>query len=81
METHDAHYRKIELTGIEPIVEMERINCMDLPEEYHAIARRNLSRALAAKHRMRLGHKDDPAMEKAKAANYDYRAKHGTWRP
>lgn len=79
MNKHDAHYREIEKTGVEPIVEMEGVICRDLPPELHAIARRNLSLAMATKHRLRAGKKGPPEMDLEKARNYEHRARTGRW--
>lgn len=76
---HDSHYREIEAMGVEPMKVMEVIIVAGIPPEYHAVARRNLSAALEAKYLMRLGHKDDGEKELAKAANYNHRARTGTW--
>jgi len=78
-EKHDAHYREIEAMGVEPMKVMEVIIVAGLPSEYHATARRNLSAALEAKYLLRLGHKDDGQKELQKAANYNHRARTGTW--
>lgn len=78
-EKHDSHYREIEAMGVEPMKVMEVIIVAGIPPEYHAVARRNLSAALEAKYLMRLGHKDDGEKELAKAANYNHRARTGTW--
>lgn len=79
MNLHDQHYREIEATGEEPIIAMERVMCQDLPPYLWNIAKRNLSHALAVKHEMRSGYKDDPAKEQAKAENYRHRARTGEW--
>ena len=76
---HDEHYRKIEGRGVEPIEVMETIICNGLPAEFHAIAKRNLNIAQANKYFMRLGEKDSPEKELAKARNYLHRAVHGCW--
>ena len=81
---HDEHYRKIEASGeVSPIVKMEETVCLDLPEELHAIARRNLSLALAQKYRLRAGHKagEDAHKERDKEENYLHRATTGEWLP
>ncbi len=81
---HDDHYRKIEESGeVSPIVRMEATVCLDLPEEFHAIARRNLSLALAQKYKLRAGHKDgeDAQKERDKEMNYLHRATTGEWMP
>jgi hypothetical protein len=67
--------------GVEPIAVMEAIICAGIPAEFHAIARRNLSAALAAKYLLRLGHKDEGGKELDKAANYVHRSRNGEWRP
>lgn len=76
---HDEHYRKVEGRGVEPIEVMETIICNGLPAEFHAIAKRNLNIAQANKYFMRLGEKDSPEKELAKARNYLHRAVHGCW--
>lgn len=76
---HDEHYRKVENRGVEPIEAMETIICNGLPPEFHAIAKRNLNIAQANKYFMRLGEKDAPEKELAKARNYLHRAVHGCW--
>lgn len=76
---HDAHYREIEATGIEPIRVMEQIATAGIPPEFHEIAKRNLAAALSAKHLLRMGHKDEGAVELDKAGNYAHRARHGRW--
>lgn len=76
---HDEHYRKVEGRGVEPIEVMETIICNGLPAELHAIAKRNLNIAQANKYFMRLGEKDSPEKELAKARNYLHRAVHGCW--
>lgn len=79
MNLHDSHYRDIRAIGEEPIIAMERAICEDLPPYLWKIARRNLCYALALKHEMRSGYKDDPAKEQTKAANYRHRARTGEW--
>jgi len=76
---HDEHYRKVEGRGVEPIEAMETIICNGIPAEFHAIVKRNLNIAQANKYFMRLGEKDTPEKELAKARNYLHRAVHGCW--
>lgn len=78
-EVHDAHYRKIESRGVEPIEVMETIICNGIPPEYHKIAKRNLHLAQATKYMIRQGEKDAADKELAKAQNYLHRAIHGCW--
>ena len=81
---HDDHYRKIEESGeVSPIVRMEATVCLDLPEEFHATARRNLSLALPQNSKPRAGQKDgeDAQKERDKEMNYLHRATTGEWMP
>lgn len=80
---HDEHYRKIETQGVEPIVAMESVACLGLPQELTATIKRNLNLALAVKHITRCGEKDGQHAntEIAKAQNYLHRAMTGGWRP
>ena len=80
LNNHDEHYQRIEARGVEPIAVMESIVCAGLPEQYHAIAKRNLSLALGVKYALRLGEKDAPEKELAKMDNYLHRARCGEWR-
>ena len=76
---HDDHYREVESRGVEPIEVAETIICNQIPEEFHAILKRNYSLAQAGKYFMRCGTKDDPSKELEKAANYLHRARTGKW--
>ena len=81
---HDEHYRQLEARGVSVIAEMEREVCRDIPAEFHAIARRNLSNAMAKKYELRLGtkgHAADHMADLDKRDNYRHRAQHGCWRP
>lgn len=80
---HDEHYRKIETQGVEPIVAMESVACLGLPQELTATIKRNLNLALAIKHITRCGEKEGQHAntEIAKAQNYLTRAMTGGWRP
>lgn len=76
---HDEHYRRVESRGVEPIEVAETIICNQIPEEYHAILKRNYNMAQANKYFMRCGVKEDPIKELEKASNYLHRAMHGKW--
>lgn len=78
-EVHDAHYRRIESRGVEPIEVMETIVCNGIPPEFHQTAKRNLHLAQAAKYMIRQGEKEASEKELAKAQNYLHRAIHGCW--
>ena len=83
-DNRDEHCRQLEARGVSVIVEMEREVCRDIPAEFHAIARRNLSNAMARKYELRLGTKGGSADHMAdldKRDNYRFRAVHGCWRP
>jgi hypothetical protein len=79
MTAHDDHYRKIKSIGVEPIEAMETAICSGVPEQYHQLLRANLNRAMACKHILRCGEKDQPKKEMEKAENYLFRAQHGRW--
>jgi hypothetical protein len=76
---HDAHYRAIESTGIEPITLMEQILCTAIPAELHDQVKRNFNAAMSAKYLLRMGHKDAANKELDKAINYAHRSRHGKW--
>lgn len=80
VSNHDDHYQRIEARGVEPIAVMESIVCAGLPEQFHAVAKRNLSLALGVKYALRLGEKDVPEKELDKMDNYLHRARKGEWR-
>jgi hypothetical protein len=80
MSNHDDHYRRIKAKGIEPILMQESIICQSIPEEYHAIAKRNLSLAQAVRYIARAGEKDQETADIEKAENYLHRARTGKWR-
>jgi hypothetical protein len=80
MSNHDDHYRRIEAMGIEPILMQESIICQSLPEEFHAIAKRNLSLAQAVRYIARAGEKGQETADIEKAENYLHRARTGKWR-
>ena len=76
---HDAHYRAVELSGVEPIVVMEQILCTNIPAELHDQVKRNFNAAMSAKYLLRMGHKDAADKELDKAINYAHRSRHGKW--
>lgn len=83
-DNHDEHYLQLEARGVSVIDAMEREVCLGIPSEFHTIARRNLSNALALKYSLRLGTKGGAADRLAdldKRDNYRHRAQHGCWRP
>lgn len=74
------HYEEIkDASGMEPIDIMEAAACLDIPQEYHQVARRNLNVAQALKYLLRLGAKDTADSELRKAENYIHRARTGGW--
>ena len=74
------HYENAkEALGVEPIDLLEAAACTDIPQEYHAVARRNLHVAQALKYLLRLGAKDAADSELRKAENYIHRARTGEW--
>lgn len=77
MEKHDSHYRKVEKSGIEPIVVMEDII---IREGIPLVVLLNI--ALAVKYLLRIGIKEPEQWEKDldKAINFLHRAKNGQWR-
>lgn len=80
---HDEHYQALEARGVSVIKCMEIEVCMGIPSEFHAIARRNLSNALAMKYQLRAGRKgglDGAEADIEKMANYRHRAETGKWR-
>jgi len=73
-EKHDAHYRSIEETGIEPIRVMELIASREIiPEPNRMLI------CLAQKHILRAGTKEDWIKDIEKAINYLHRSLTGEW--